>query len=964
MPASTAGPQLIGRERELDILKALLDLAWGEEAQTLVVSGDPGVGKTALVRRACADRASSGTILSGACLPLASMSIPFLPIRDALRSDPDRAAALDMPTDGRERDFVVRFDAWLDERCSERPVALMIDDVQWADRSTLDTLMYAIAGPPSRRLVIVVTLRAGEVGLGHPLQRWLADIRRMPRTSELHLAALDRSATGGQIAALLGGPPHQTLIDDVYAHTRGNPYFTRLLVTGLDPGARGIPGSLPADLSSAVHLSWLRVSDSSRRLAKVLAIGGRAMRADELARVVGGATDAATVRSSLEEALDAGILDRLDDGSFWFHHPLGAEVLASTLDEDERRAWHRRFADDILATAGSAPLRPEIAVALADHRYAAGQQREAFDAALAAAEAAGDVAAHAEQLRLLTRAAELRERVEGHAETVESLLNRIRAVAAEVGAIREELDAVESLIALTDPRLRPLVAAELVVRRVHLRFLMGASFIDLGELRAAERLADADPTSSVHALALAELAHAELWAGEDGASDHAARAVGIARASGDPRALAFALTAVVMDAVFADDSSRVAGIADEAVEAGLVSGDWFAYIHAVLWQDNATLDWATEQCVAHIREHRRVLETAGGPHAYRAWLSAIEASNWVVIGRPREAREALRVALGSDPGPFVDVHARLAAALLAVREGRQSDAESHLLRVDELMSDGSAFHALEYDAVRAEVRLGAGDPRLAYDAAMTGATAPGSLPTMCEWLMPLAARALADLIEQARDRDESTHEPLERMDELEHRFPRVLKDVGQLTPAWAGQLDALQALYDAERRRARGAADEADAWVASAELLATCGFAWEEAYARWRGAEAMLGSAGRRGSGVEMLRRALELARPLGAKPIETELRDLARRARIPIDEARPVEGSAGGPLEKLTEREREVLALIAVGRTYSEIARTLMISEKTVSTHVSHLLDKTGTTNRVELARLVHRVSADTEGA
>jgi DNA-binding CsgD family transcriptional regulator len=57
-----------------------------------------------------------------------------------------------------------------------------------------------------------------------------------------------------------------------------------------------------------------------------------------------------------------------------------------------------------------------------------------------------------------------------------------------------------------------------------------------------------------------------------------------------------------------------------------------------------------------------------------------------------------------------------------------------------------------------------------------------------------------------------------------------------------------------------------------------------------------------------------------------------------------------------VTEREREVLALVAVGRTYSEIARELMISEKTVSTHVSHLLAKTGSANRVELARLVHR--------
>jgi DNA-binding CsgD family transcriptional regulator len=116
--------------------------------------------------------------------------------------------------------------------------------------------------------------------------------------------------------------------------------------------------------------------------------------------------------------------------------------------------------------------------------------------------------------------------------------------------------------------------------------------------------------------------------------------------------------------------------------------------------------------------------------------------------------------------------------------------------------------------------------------------------------------------------------------------------------------------------------------------------------------------------GAELLRSGLDLAQRLGARPIEAELRDLAHRARIPLDRARPVAGSAAGPLAGLTERERDVLALVAVGRTYAEIARSLMISEKTVSTHVSHLLDKTGSANRVELARLVHRVSVESDGA
>ena len=99
----------------------------------------------------------------------------------------------------------------------DRLVVLVIDDLHWADRSTLDVLMYLIAGPADRRLAVVATMRGGEVGDGHPLQRWLADIRRFPRIRQLTLGPLDRIATGEQIAAVLGGSPHQSLVAEVFA---------------------------------------------------------------------------------------------------------------------------------------------------------------------------------------------------------------------------------------------------------------------------------------------------------------------------------------------------------------------------------------------------------------------------------------------------------------------------------------------------------------------------------------------------------------------------------------------------------------------------------------------------------------------------------------------------------------------------------------------------------------------------
>jgi predicted ATPase len=577
----------VGRERELGGIRSLLDRATGGEAQALLVSGDAGVGKTALVARACSDREGSFIPLIGVCLPLTSMSIPFLPIRSALRGLSGVVAPPDVANaEGEERDFTLTFDAWLDRQCDLDPVVLIVDDMQWADRSTLDALMYVMAGPAHRRLAVIATLRSGEVGVGHPLQRWLADIRRLPRTAELALGPLDRAGTGEQIQALLATSPHQSLIDDVHRRSRGNPYFTRLMVAGLPPEARAAPAAFPADLSSAVLQSWYRLAAPTRHLATVLAVGGRAMRADEVAEVVGAETGVETgmdTRSCLLEAVDAGTLDLRGDGAFWFHHPMNAEVLEAALGDDERLEWHRRFADLYEARLDGRALPVETAVAIADHRHRAGDVRSAYEWALTAADAAGAAAGWAEQLRLLRRAVALRSRLPDADESFDGLLQRVRAAAADAGATGDELEAVEALLARIHPDVEPLAASELMVRRMHLRFMTGQAFIEVDEMNEAERLAATDPSSPQHALALAELAHAELWNELPIAAEHAREAVAVARGAGDPKALSHALTASSMAALIAEDGTTAMRLAREAVTLAIAARDWWAFVHATLW---------------------------------------------------------------------------------------------------------------------------------------------------------------------------------------------------------------------------------------------------------------------------------------------------------------------------------------------------------------------------------------------
>ncbi|MFF2276421.1 ATP-binding protein [Agromyces sp. NPDC058126] len=958
-PFEPPSPVFVGRARELELIRDLLDRSAAEEAQTLIVSGDAGVGKTALIARACGLDARPTTTLIGACLPLASMSIPLLPIRSALR---DIGEPIDSAADGHPdvdgRDATIRFDGWLDRRCAAQPVVLVVDDVQWADRSTLDALMYLVAGPARRRLSVIVTLRSGEVGLGHPLHRWLADIRRLPRTSELGLEPLDRAGTAAQIEGLMGVPPHQTLIDDVHRHGRGNPYFTRLLVSGLPPDARNAPTEFPATLSSAVLQSWSLLSAPTRRLATILAVGGRPMRADELAEVMGDEA-LAPVHGRLDEAVAGGAIEVVEGGAYWFHHPLNAEVLEAQLPEDERRELHRRFADVIEARMNDGAPAATI-VAVADHRAESGDASSALDWAMRAADALEATDGWAEQLRLVRRARALLPDGPGAEARRGALLRRQRSIAAAAGATLDELEAVEALLARADSDGEPLVAAELMVRRMHLRFMAGRGFIEVGAMREAVRRAFADRSSAEYALALAELAHAELWAELPDAAAHARAAIVVARGANDPRALSHALAAASMAATFAEDLPLASSYGREAVAAALAAHDWMAFVHALLWEANAVETWASEWFAERMAERRLELVARGGPQAYVAWLSASEASSLLVIGRGAECEERLRVALGSNAGPLGDVAARLTAARFASLQGRRAEAQGHLLRADELFADGSAFLAFEFDAVRAEVRLGGGDQRGAFEAAMAGATGEGTRPTMCEWLIPLAARALADLARAARDDGGDAGEVLAELDALAERFPGALRDIGMVTPLVARQMTAFDALYAAEQARARITEDEPAAWTAAVDACAAAGLPWEEAYARWRAADALLGRGRDRLRGSEMLRDGLGLARRLGARPVEDELLGLAERARIPVGEPADVASDAPAALPGLTDREREVLELIAVGRTYGEIARTLMISEKTVSTHVSHLLAKTGTANRVELAGLAHRVARE----
>ena len=943
---------LVGRAGEIDAVVGLVDAAIRGDGGALLISGDAGVGKTALVREAISQTADHAEVLWAPCLPLTSLAVPFLPLMSALR---EWASGRDVPMPvlgGSAGDGPAGFDNWLDERCRQHPMLVVVDDLQWADQSTLDVLMYILAGLAGRRLAVVTTTRTGEEG--EPLRKWLADVRRFPGVGELTLGRLDRVATSEQLAGLLGRPPHQSLVDDVYTRSDGNAYLTTLLVRGVSPDARSLPAGLPSELQEAATRAWHGLSPPVRALTRLVAVAGRPQRAEQLGGVAAAMGIGGDVVPLLREAVDASVLAVGADGTYWFVHPLLAEVLEHGLLPEERASLHAALAAALEPRGSADEMGVEQVIDLADHHYRAGHSPQAYLWALLAAEAAERVGGATETLRLLRRALDLLPQVPDADLSKIDLLRRIQAAAARSGQQQEELAAIDDLLASVDRDQQPLLAAELLLQQDFLQDEIGrVSTVD--GISEAVRISGRFPDSPQYALAVAILANDELWNGKPSGPARAQEADRLARACGSPVALVYALIAKVKAQVLAGDSGGLAD-AQEAQKIAAKAGNIPGFVWAVGWTANCLdASAASRDVVEHMRRSRAKMVSLGAPHCYVANTSAYEAFGLLLLGDWRGCRERLRVTLGSTPGPRADMIARLTAALLSTWQGRWAEADGHLVRAEELFAVRSILRSQGLDAVRTELALATGDTERAVAIALAGVENHGH-DNLVERLIPLAAKAMADEARTFLDQGKDPSPAVARLDDLRHQHPTVVADTGP-GPMHRAQVRAMQAWYDAELQRGHDDPAAAAAWQHAAQACAEGELAWDEAYAWWRAAEALSKERAPRAAATTM-RRAHELAVDLQAAPLLAEIEALALGTRVSlaaIDERPAPETEV---LPGLTPREREILAHVVAGRTYGEIARDLVLSEKTVSVHVSHLLHKTGTANRVELAQLARRVT------
>jgi DNA-binding CsgD family transcriptional regulator len=341
-----------------------------------------------------------------------------------------------------------------------------------------------------------------------------------------------------------------------------------------------------------------------------------------------------------------------------------------------------------------------------------------------------------------------------------------------------------------------------------------------------------------------------------------------------------------------------------------------------------------------------------------SYLVGNQAEPLLHLGRWAEVDRLTAQALGALPeGVFGATLHQLRAELAAMR-GRYDEAARELRNARRVLgetTDVQFNQPMRYtDAL---IALGRGELGSAREA-VTAGLGDAALPEAARFSWPLlwlGMRIEADEATRFRDRREEVPA------EVALRCTALAEAAAQLvTPAAPSH--GYQALLAAEHQRAAGTGD-AQAWATAAGLWEQAEEPYPLAYALLRLAEAH-GEGGEREQAARAVQRAHALAERIGAAPIAADAAALARRTRLSLDPAtaRDQVPAAPRPADELarfglTEREREVLLLLAAGRSNPEIARALFISAKTASVHVSNILAKLGVSGRVEAAAVAHRL-------
>src|SRR5215218_3046158 len=455
----------VGRTDEL----AVLDAALTNLPSFAFIAGESGVGKTRLVTEFEARATQAGArVLVGRCLELGGTVFPYAPLVDALRpvapiDELFHETRGDQPvSQARLFESLLRVLADLGR---DAPVALVLEDLHWADPSTRDFLVFLVRSARTERLCLLATYRSDELHRRHPLRPVLAQLERASGVRRIAVERFSRDEVVEQLAGILDAPPDPRLADRLYARAQGNPLYTEELLAASSEGL----GELPETLRDALVSRFERLPATAQDVVRVAAVVERPMSHALLEAVGGLSTD--DLLDGARQAVAHQILVTHPDGTYAFRHALVGEAVYEDLLPGERTTLHAALAEglerdpSLLGDVPAATVQAELAC----HWKGAHDLPRALGASVAAGLAARRVYAFSEALRHLERALELWDRIPDAAELAGmTRCDVLRAAAAVAGsgfeagrAVALQREALAEIAGDADPVERARLHAEL-----------------------------------------------------------------------------------------------------------------------------------------------------------------------------------------------------------------------------------------------------------------------------------------------------------------------------------------------------------------------------------------------------------------------------------------------------------------------------------------------------------------------
>jgi DNA-binding CsgD family transcriptional regulator len=851
----------------------------------------------------------------------------------------------------------------LSELAVDSPVLLVIEDLHWADATTRHLVTYLARMLHRERVAIIGTYRTDDLHRRHPLRGVIAELLRLPMVAPVELGPLSAAA----LAEILSNAPNAPLplsaatLNSLVERAEGNAYYAEELLTASSCTEGTLPTGLAALLLSRVE----RVSDAAQQVLRAAAVAGGGV-ADDLVRAASGLPDDA-YEEAVREAAGHQLLAPDGPDGYRFRHALLREAVYGDLMPGERTRLHARLAS-LLADV------PGAAAELAHHSMASHDIPGAFAASVRAGTEAERLGAPAEAHRHYDLALELWVRVEA-AERIAGMTRgklglKSALAAAASGDVPRAVHLLRSIRDWVSGAAGPAESAELRCRvgeRLAYHLLQSentqwyAEALDVAEATVRETLDE--PPTWYRARAMATYAIALMAAHRyDDVRDWAGHAREAARAAGAASVEADALATTGQLALRTGSSGEAIGMFTAAIEQAGAAGAAGVRLRAayqLAMERLARGELAEAACVAHRGEEWAEAEGLGlapfgldlqhlhfqAHFADGDWDHAQELADGFPVRVTRQA-EALLSAMAL----FVDV-----------ARGNPAAGERRTW-LEPFWDD--VFVAYIARGILAEHALWQGDCERALaeaEAAIDADAWPAHSPSVIR-VTATALAARADRAAQLRaagdasgaDAEAAAGAALLGVAREGASYPARPKAV--LGPEGRGWL----ARCEAEYARLTGT-NSPDAWE---RVLAEFGpgYVYETARAQWRLAEALV-EAGRRDEAAVVWLAARDTASRLRAAPLGAALDDLARRARLdPRNGNRGGHGNGSGgtsPLAVLTDREREVLGLLARGMSNREIGTELFITPKTASVHVSNILGKLGAASRTEAAAIAYREGA-----